>query len=211
VEDDELPLTAYAVLGILSMNGELLTAGEIKQRATYALRFFWGSPAVSHIRRELRRMLALGLVEEHEIPLRGVRKAQAYQTTEPGERRLREWVAGGAADEVVTRNPLMLRVFLGREIAVDDVLKIIDTRLRQVDAELNEVLQGRRRGDAMGLTPHPDRRFSAAVSDYTIRQLYFDQSNLRQLRDTVAAFDAPMPEGKPPPFRLRTGVSRTAR
>ena len=88
------------------MNGELLTAGEIKQRATYALRFFWGSPAVSHIRRELQRMLTLGLVEQHEIPLGGVRLAQAYQTTEPGEQRLREWVAGDVTDEaVVTRNP----------------------------------------------------------------------------------------------------------
>ncbi|PRY33374.1 MarR family transcriptional regulator [Pseudosporangium ferrugineum] len=203
MEDDELSLTAYAVLGVLSMNGELLTAGEIKQRATYALRFFWGSPAVSHIRRELQRMLALGLVEEHEIPLGGVRRAQAYQTTGPGERRLRDWVAQDAADDaVVIRNPLLLRIFLGRAIPAEDVLKIIDRRLRQVGADLAEVLQGRRRGDAMGLTPHPDRRFSAAVSDYTIRQLYFDQANLQQLRDTVAAFDAPPPPGNPP-FRLK--------
>lgn len=203
MDDDELSLTAYAVLGVLSMNGELLTAGEIKQRATYALRFFWGSPAVSHIRRELLHMLALGLVEQHEIALGGVRTAQAYQTTESGEGRLRDWVAADVAGEaVVTRNPLLLRIFLGRAIPVDDVLKIIDVRLGQVTAELDEVLTGRRRGDAMGLTPHPDRRFSAAVSDYTIRQLYFDQSNLRQLRDTVAAFDAPAPaEG--PVFRPR--------
>jgi DNA-binding PadR family transcriptional regulator len=203
VDDDELSLTAYAVLGVLSMNGELLTAGEIKQRATYALRYFWGSPAVSHIRRELQHMLTLGLVEQDEISLGGVRKAQAYHTTELGERRLREWVAEDVADEaVVTRNPLLLRIFLGRAIPVEDVLKIIDIRLGQVATELDEVLQGRRRGDAMGLTPHPDRRFSAAVSDYTIRQLYFDQSNLRQLRDTVSAFDAPIPEGSPP-FRPR--------
>lgn len=203
MDDDELSLTAYAVLGILSLNGELLTAGEIKQRATYALRFFWGSPAVSHIRRELQRMHTLGLVEQHEIPIGGVRTAQAYQTTEPGERRLREWVAEDVADEaVVTRNPLLLRIFLGRAIPLEDVLKIIDVRLGQVSSELEEVLNGRRRGDAMGLTPHPDRRFSAAVSDYTIRQLYFDQSNLRQLRDTVSAFAAPQLEGNPP-FRLK--------
>jgi DNA-binding PadR family transcriptional regulator len=185
----ELSLTAFAVLGILSMNGELLTAGEIKQRSTFALRFFWGSPAVSHIRRELHRMLELGLVEEHEIPLGGVRRAQAFQTTPLGEQRLRGWVAEGSGEtSVVTRNPLLLRVFLGREISVAEVLAIIDTRLQQVEEELLDVLAGRRRGEQMGLTPHPDRRFSVAVSDYTVRQLYFDQGNLRQLRDTVAGF-----------------------
>jgi hypothetical protein len=49
---------------------------------------------------------------------------------------------------------------------------------------------GRRRADEIGLTPHPERKFSAAVSDYIIRQLYSEQANLRQLRDTIAGFDA---------------------
>jgi DNA-binding PadR family transcriptional regulator len=187
----ELSLTAYAVLGMLSMNGELLTAGEIKQRAAFALKFFWGAPAVSHIRRELHRMLQLDLVEEREIPIGGERRAQAFQITGQGEQRLREWVAAGGADEaVVTRNPMLLRVFLGRGHPVVDVLKLIDARLRQAEEELGDVLWGRRRADKMGLTPHPDRKFSAAVSDYVIRQLYFEQANLRQLRDTIAGFDA---------------------
>jgi DNA-binding PadR family transcriptional regulator len=194
--DDEAPgtqlsLTAYAVLGMLSMNGELLTAGEIKQRATFALKFFWGAPAVSHVRRELHRMLQLDLVEEREISLGGERRAQAFQITQEGEQRLREWVAAGGTDEaVVTRNPMLLRVFLGRGHPVADVLKLVDARLRQAEEELGDVRWGRRRADEMGLTPHPDRKFSAAVSDYVIRQLYFEQANLRQLRDTIAGFDA---------------------
>src|SRR5690348_13149371 len=101
------------------MNGELLTAGEIKQRATYALRSFWGAPAVRNSRRVLLGMPVVGLVEVHEMAVGGVRWAPAYQTTGPGERRLREWVAEGAADEaVVPRSPLLLRIFLGREIPV---------------------------------------------------------------------------------------------
>jgi DNA-binding PadR family transcriptional regulator len=186
----QLSLTAYAVLGMLSMNGELLTAGEIKQRAAFALKFFWGAPAVSHIRRELHRMLRLDLVEEHEIAIGGERRAQAFQIAQQGEQRLREWVAAGEADEAVaTRNPMLLRVFLGRGHPVTDILKIIDARLQQTEEELDDVLRGRRRADEMGLTPHPDRKFSAAVSDYVIRQLYFEQANLRQLRDTIAGFD----------------------
>nr|WP_221383411.1 hypothetical protein [Actinoplanes polyasparticus] len=103
-----------------------------------------------------------------------------------------------AEEAVVARKPLLLSIFLGRPIPLEDALKISDVRLGQVSSELEEVLIGRRQGDAMGLTPHPDRRFSAAVSDYTIRQLYFDQSNLRQLRDTVSAFDGSKPEGDRP-------------
>jgi DNA-binding PadR family transcriptional regulator len=194
VEDEatapELSLTAYAVLGMLSMNDELLTAGEIKQRAAFALKFFWGAPAVSHIRRELYRMLQLGLVEDREIPIGGERRAQAFQLTDQGRQRLREWVAAGDPDEtVVTRNPALLRAFLGRGHPVADVLELLDARLRQTEADLGDVLWGRRRADEMGLTPHPDRTFSAAVSDYVIRQLYFEQANLRQLRDTIASFD----------------------
>lgn len=177
-------------MGMLSVNDELLTAGEIKQRASFALKFFWGAPAVSHIRRELQRMLRLGLVEEREIPLGGERRAQAFQLTQEGEQRLHEWVAAGGADEaVVTRNPMLLRVFLGRGHPVREVLELVDGRLQQTDEELGDVQWGRRRADEIGLTPHPDRRFSTAVSDYVIRQLYFEQANLRQLRDTITSFD----------------------
>jgi DNA-binding PadR family transcriptional regulator len=195
VEDEAtapgLSLTAYAVLGMLSMNDELLTAGEIKQRAAFALKFFWGAPAVSHIRRELHRMLRLGLVEDREIPIGGERRAQAFQLTQKGRQCLREWVASGDPDEtVVTRDPALLRAFLGRGHPVADVLELLDARLRQAEADLGDVLRGRRRADEMGLTPHPDRKFSAAVSDYVIRQLYFEQANLRQLRDTIAGFGA---------------------
>ncbi|MFB8280446.1 hypothetical protein [Nocardia colli] len=154
------------------------------------MKFFWGAPAVSHIRRELHRMLGLGLVEDRQIPLGGERHAQAFQLTPEGRQHLREWVAAGDADEtVVTRNPTLLRVFLGREQPVGDVLKLLDTRLEQVETDLEHVLWGRRSADEMGLTPHPDRKFSATVSDYIIRQLYSEQANLRQLRDTIAGFD----------------------
>ncbi len=48
---------------------------------------------------------------------------------------------------------------------------------------------GHRRAAKMGLIPHDDRRHTMAVSQYTLRALYFTQGNLRQLRDTLAGFD----------------------
>ncbi|ALJ22343.1 hypothetical protein [Microbacterium sp. No. 7] len=67
-EDDHeraefLPATAYAVLGLLSSHQEELSPAEIKVRADWSLRSFYWSPAVSHIRRELERLLECGYVE----------------------------------------------------------------------------------------------------------------------------------------------------
>lgn len=186
---EELTATAYAVLGILSINGEMLSAGEIKQRTTFALRFFYSAPAVSHIRRELRRLLALGLVQESEVSLGGSRRAQVFRTTPSGERTLRLWVAEGDDDTVTVKDHTLLRVFLGRGVPLPRLLALIDTRLLRVDEDIRDVIWGHRRAAEMGLVPHQDRRYTMAVSQYTLRALYFEQGNLRQLRDTLAGFD----------------------
>ncbi|MFE7119294.1 hypothetical protein ACFU99_28155 [Streptomyces sp. NPDC057654] len=186
---EELTATAYAVLGILFVNGEMLSAGEIKQRTAFALRFFYSAPAVSHIRRELRRLLALGLVQDSEVSLGGSRRAQVFRITPSGEEALRLWVVEGDDVAVTVKDPVLLRVFLGRGAPPPRLLALVDARLRQVDEDIRDVVWGHRRAAEMGLIPHEDRRHTMAVSQYTLRALYFEQGNLRQLRDTLAGFD----------------------
>src|SRR5882672_9092030 len=124
---EELPATAYAVLGILIINDEELSAGEIKTRASFGMRYFYWSPAVSHIRRELRRLLALGLVEEREITIGRVRRSQVYQTTPAGDEALVRWVTESSPQEpVVIKNSVLLRVFLGSKAPLDTVLSVLD-------------------------------------------------------------------------------------
>ena len=65
-----LPVTAYLVLGVLAANDEQLTAGEIKMRAELSVGHFYWSPSVSHVRRELNRLLARGMVERDRRPIR---------------------------------------------------------------------------------------------------------------------------------------------
>lgn len=187
---EDLSATAYAVLGILSVNGEKLSAGEIKQRTTFALRFFYWAPAVSHIRRELRRLLALGLVQDSEVSLGGSRRAQVFHITRSGERTLRRWVAEGDDDAVIVKDPTLLRVFLGRGVPLPKLLDLLDARLRRVDEDIRDVVWAHRRAEEMGLIPHEDRRYTMAVSQYSLRALYFELGNLRQLRDTLAGFDS---------------------
>jgi hypothetical protein len=42
----DLPVTAYALLGLLTF-GDELTGYELKQRADNTLRFYWVAPAMS--------------------------------------------------------------------------------------------------------------------------------------------------------------------
>jgi DNA-binding PadR family transcriptional regulator len=188
---EPLPATAYAVLGILSVNDEELTPGEIKLRADFAFRHFYWSPAVSHIRRELGRLLELGLVAEREITIGQVRRSQVYRTTAGGEEALAHWVAHGPVEEsVVVKNSVLLRVFLGDKAPPETILSVIDARLGQVAADIREAQWGRRRSAELGLDQEQSLRFPLAVSEYKLRSLYFEQGNLRQLRDTIVGFDA---------------------
>jgi DNA-binding PadR family transcriptional regulator len=199
---EDLPATAYAVLGILTINDEELSAGEIKTRASFGIRYFYWSPAVSHIRRELRRLLELGLVEEREITLGRVRRSQVYRTTQAGDEALARWVSDRSPDEpVVVKNSVLLRVFLGSKAPLDTVLSVLDSRMAQVDESIAELNWGMRRGRELNLTGQERLRFTRAVAEYSLRALHFERGNLQQLRDTVAGFDT---EG----FREDTSRSR---
>jgi DNA-binding PadR family transcriptional regulator len=185
-----LPQTAYAVLGILSVTDEELTPGEIKLRAEFAFRHFYWPPAVSHIRRELRRLMEMGLAEEREVTIGQVRRSQVYRTTQEGERVLAHWVAHGPLEEsVVVKNSVLLRVFLGNKAPRDTILSVIDARLGQVEDDIREAQWGRRRSVELGLDQEAYMRFPMAVSEYKLRSLYFEQGNLRQLRDVIVGFD----------------------
>jgi len=187
---EPLPATAYAVLGILSVTDEELTPGEIRLRSEFAFRHFYWSPAVSHIRRELRRLLELGLVAERETTIGQVRRSQVYQTTAEGERALASWVAHGPVEEpVVVKNSVLLRVFLGDKAPRETILSVIDARRSQVEEDIREAQWGRRRSAELGLDQQASLRFPLAVSEYKLRSMYFELGNLSQLRDTIVGFD----------------------
>jgi DNA-binding PadR family transcriptional regulator len=187
---EELPATAYAVLGILSVNDEELSAAEIKTRATYSMRHFYWSPAVSHIRRELRRLRALGLVEEREIKIGRVRCSQLYQTTKAGEEVLARWVGKSSPNEpVVVKNSVLLRVYLGGTAPLDTILSVVNSRIAQVEEAIEEFNWGLRRASELDLPQGSNLRFPMAVGDFTLRSLYFEKANLHQLHDTIVGFD----------------------
>lgn len=184
---DGLPVTAYLVLGVLAANDEQLTAGEIKMRAELSVGHFYWSPSVSHVRRELNRLLARGMVGE--IGARsGKRVITLYETTDTGLDALRRWVQHfPGQDQVVIKHPVILKAWLSRGEDPERIVETLDRHLEATRARLDEALWSRQRSRELGITDDPSQRFSFAVLDYAIRGLYAELSNIAQLRDEIAS------------------------
>src|SRR5919107_4338565 len=86
----DLPVTAYALLGLLTF-GDELTGYELKQRADITLRFYWVAPAMSQIYTELGRLTDHGYVEPLTSEGEG-RRTTAYRITAAGAHALHEWI-----------------------------------------------------------------------------------------------------------------------
>lgn len=182
-----LPITAYLVLGVLAANDEQLTAGEIKLRAELSVGYFYWSPSVSHVRRELDRLLARQMVEE-AAARSGKRAITLYQTTPAGRDALRRWVQHfPGQDQVVIKHPVILRAWLARGEEPERVLEALDRHLEATRDRLDEALWSRQRSREVGIAEDPDQRFALAVLDYSIRGLYAELSNIQQLRDEIAS------------------------
>jgi DNA-binding PadR family transcriptional regulator len=181
-----LPVTAYLVLGVLAANDEQLTAGEVKLRAELSVGHFYWSPSVSHVRRELNRLLARGMVSEIGAQS-GKRAITLYETTDAGLDALRRWVQDFPdQDQVVIKHPVILRTWLAHGEDPERVIDALDRHLEATRARLDEALWSRQRSRELGIIDDPDQRFSFAVLDYAIRGLYAEISNIAQLRDEIA-------------------------
>jgi DNA-binding PadR family transcriptional regulator len=181
-----LPVTSYLVLGVLAANDEQLTAGEIKTRAELSVGHFYWSPSVSHVRRELSRLLERGMVGETGAQS-GKRAITLYEATEAGLDALRQWVQHfPGEDQVVIKHPVILRTWLARGEDPEHVVDALDRHLEATRARLDEALWSRQRSRDLGITGDPEQRFSFAVLDYSIRGLYAEISNISQLRDEIA-------------------------
>jgi DNA-binding PadR family transcriptional regulator len=133
--DDRLPLTCYATLGILNTVDEM-TAVDVQERAHRLLRFFYWTPALSHIRRELNRLEELGYVSSREERVGRVKIVLKYQVTDAGEAALRAWAESDTLDPLVVKNPMLLRLWLGRRAG--DPSLVLRSLERHIDRAVSE-------------------------------------------------------------------------
>jgi DNA-binding PadR family transcriptional regulator len=203
-----LPVTSYLVLGVLAANDEQLTAGEIKTRAELSVGHFYWSPSVSHVRRELTRLLSRGMVNEVGAQS-GKRAITLYEATDSGLDALRRYVQHlPGQDQVVIKHPVILRTWLARGEDPEHVIDTLDRHLEATRERLDEALWSRQRSRDLGIADDPNQRFSFAVLDYAIRGLYGEISNIAQLRDEIAAGTArdPIKRVRRPKGQIRRRV-----
>ena len=137
-EDDFLPTTAYAVLGLLSL-GQELSGYELRQWALTSLRFFYWSPAQSHVYRELRRLEALGHVTSRDVPQSGRPDKRVFAITTDGRQELTRWLDTAPVAVPVLKLDSALRVFFGHAASPGRLDEVLDEHRRHVQQLIDEL------------------------------------------------------------------------
>ena len=123
----DLPVTAYALLGLLTF-GDELTGYELKQRADNTLRFYWVAPAMSQIYTELGRLTEHAYVEPVTQGGQG-RRTTAYRITPAGERALGEWLGKSRVGFPTLKHTVLLRLLVGHASEPERMRTMLEERL----------------------------------------------------------------------------------
>jgi DNA-binding PadR family transcriptional regulator len=176
----ELPITSYALLGLLTL-GDELTGYELKQRADSTLRFYWVSPAMSQVYSELARLNERGLVARN-----GEGRGSRYGITDAGQAALRAWMTETPAGFPVLKHPVALRLLLGHVVDPGTTVAMLRDHVKALDDEraaLDSVrcaLVGR---DAPGQPFHYPSLVADWGLDYFANERRIMEDLLRRLED----------------------------
>lgn len=173
----QLPLTSFALLGLLTF-GDELTGYELKQRADRTMRFYWTSPAMSQVYSELARLHQHGLVET----IAGDGARTRYRITARGRKLLREWIDDGPADFPQLKHPVALRLLIAHAGTPGGAERMLERYLADLAdrrADLQEVRDSLAGRDSAGEAFH----YPALVADWGLA--YYD-SEAEIARTTLA-------------------------
>ena len=170
----DLPVTAYALLGLLSF-GDSLTGYELKQRADRTLRFYWVSPAMSQVYSELERLHELGLVRRDDDG-----RTSSYSLTRTGATALRGWMRETPVGFQVLKHPVALRLLLGGLVDPDTICTMLRDHLGALDAEL-AALEGVRTSLEGRDLPGQPFRYPALVADWGRSYLAHERTVIEDL------------------------------
>ena len=181
-----LPVTAYALLGLLTF-GDELTGYELKQRADNTLRFYWVAPAMSQIYTELGRLTERGLVAPTTREGEG-RRTTTYRITEDGEVALRAWVSAVPVDFPTLKHPVLLRLLVGHAGDPDRIRSMLEDYVAQLGAVLDDLRSVRdslRGADAPGEAFHSPSVVADWGLDYVAAETRHTRRALARLADST--------------------------
>ena len=181
-----LPITAYALLGLLTF-GDELTGYELKQRADNTLRFYWVAPAMSQIYTELGRLASQGLVKS--TTTEGLaRRTTTYRITPEGQAALEEWIAEEPVGFPVLKHPVLLRLLIGHAGEPARIRAMLEEYAEQLGdalSDLHAVRESLRGSDAPGQAFH----YPSIVADWGLDYFTAETRHTRAALDRLAAGD----------------------
>ena len=192
VDARDLPVTAYALLGLLTF-GDELTGYELKQRADNTLRFYWVAPAMSQIYTELARLTERGLLEPVTTEGDG-RRTTAYRITPAGSRSLRQWIDGSAVGFPTLKHTVLLRLLIGHASDPGRMRTLLEqyvAELAEALRDLREVRDSLRGGDEPGQPFY----YPSIVADWGLD--YFAAETRHSKRALARLADREPAEGEP--------------
>ncbi|TYQ10304.1 UNVERIFIED_ORG: PadR family transcriptional regulator [Gordonia westfalica J30] len=119
-----LPVTSWAVLGMLSF-GEELTGNDLKKWADWSIGFFYWSPSVSQVYAELKKLEEQSLVRSRKVVDEGVRGRRVYGITDEGLGALRNWSRSADVEMPVLKHTVMLRLYMGHLQQPEELKSIV--------------------------------------------------------------------------------------
>ena len=136
--EDFLPTTTYAVLGLLNLGREL-SGYEVRQWALQSLKFFYWTPAQSHIYRELRRLQELGMVQGRDVAQSDRPNKRVFAITEPGRLEFARWLDEAPIAPPVMKYDSALRLFFGHVARPGRLEQVLDEHRAAVQRTLDEL------------------------------------------------------------------------
>lgn len=160
----ELTTTEAAVLGML-LHGEL-SGYEMQKQARHGVGYLW-APAKTRIYAALPQLVGRGLATVRSVSQTTKPDKQLYRLTNDGRDALRSWLDQPFADPQSEKNPLLLKLFLGREADPDvlaaqvrergDAARTLLRELEALDADVPL-------GDPVDFFPSLTRRWGLAYA-----------------------------------------------
>ena len=183
-DQERLPNTSYAVLGMLSF-GDELSGYQLKKRADN-LRFFYWSPAHSQIYAELRRLERLGYVTHREV--RQVRRPdkRVYRITEAGVDAFESWMNEGTVEPVSLKHSVVLRLFFGHAAEPERLREVLSDYAEQVSEVIEDL-----RGISEEISDSDQFFYPAVVAEWGIG--YYEAERRAALRAIERLDERPKP------------------
>jgi len=121
--DQDLPATAYVVLGLMSIRP--MTGYDLTGYAERSIGNFFPLTR-SHIYSELDRLSGLGLLDSAEVEQESAPTKRVFEITATGSATLQQWLEGEMMTEGRSRNLFLVRIFFGHRTTPERLAHLLD-------------------------------------------------------------------------------------